>query len=194
MGGNDMAFDQVAQLVEESSNQQSEFSRTVLQSAIENASEGISVIDSDLNLVAWNQRYLDIFDFPEDFIYIGSPISQLIRYNLSLRPKYAANLNEQVKKRLQYIKEGSRHSTELKLDNGMSIHIEGNPIPGGGFVMIFSDITAYRKTEEFLKEENDGLEARVLHRTNELEQANKELAQANQELAQARHKAEQSAL
>jgi Na+/proline symporter/signal transduction histidine kinase/CheY-like chemotaxis protein len=192
MGGNDMAFDQVAQLVEESSNQQLEFSRTVLQSAIENASEGISVIDSDLNLVAWNQRYLDIFDFPEDFIYIGSPISQLIRYNLSLRPKYAASLNEQVEKRLQYIKDGSRHSTELKLDNGMSIHIEGNPIPGGGFVMIFSDITAYRKTEESLKEENDGLEARVLNRTNELEQANKELAQANQELAQARFKAEQA--
>lgn len=192
MGGNDMAFDQVAQLVEESSNQQLEFSRTVLQSAIENANEGISVIDSDLKLVAWNQRYLDIFHFPEEFIYIGSPISQLIRYNLSLRPHYANDLNEQVERRLQYIKDGSRHSSERKLDNGMTIHIEGNPIPGGGFVMIFTDITTFRQTEEHLKEENDGLEERVLARTNELEQANKELAQANQELALARHKAEQA--
>ncbi|MFT5707759.1 MAG: Na+/proline symporter/signal transduction histidine kinase/CheY-like chemotaxis protein [Oceanospirillaceae bacterium] len=190
--GNEMAFDQVAQLVQESSNQQLEFSRTVLQSAIENASEGISVIDSELKLVAWNQRYLDIFHFPEEFIYIGSPISQLIHYNLSQRPKYAANINEQVQKRLQFIRDGSRHSSERKLDNGITIHIEGNPIPGGGFVMIFSDITTYRQTEEHLKEENDDLEGRVLTRTAELEQANYELEQANKELALARHKAEQA--
>lgn len=192
MGGQDMAFDQVAQLVEENSTQQLEFSRTVLQSAIENAREGISVIDSELQLVAWNQRYLDIFQFPEEFIYIGSPVSQLIRYNLSQRPKYATNLNEQVTKRLQYLREGSRHSSERKLDNGMSIHIEGNPIPGGGFVMIFSDITSYRETEEFLKEEKDDLKIRVTSRTEELEQANRELEQANTELAFARQKAEQA--
>ncbi|MEH6445168.1 MAG: PAS-domain containing protein, partial [Oceanospirillaceae bacterium] len=192
IGGNEMAFDQVAQLVQESSNQQLEFSRTVLQSAIENASEGISVIDSELKLVAWNQRYLDIFHFPEEFIYIGSPISQLIHYVLSQRPKYAANINEQVQKRLQFIRDGSRHSSERKLDNGITIHIEGNPIPGGGFVMIFSDITTYRQTEEHLKEENDDLEGRVLSRTAELEQANNELEQANKELALARHKAEQA--
>jgi len=190
INGQDMAFDRVAQLVEDSSNQQSEFSRSVLQSAIENASEGISVIDSDLKLVAWNQRYLDIFDFPKEFIYIGSPISQLIRYNLSLRPKYAAKLNEEVQRRLGFIKQGSRHSAERKLENGMTIHIEGNPIPGGGFVMIFSDITRYRQTEISLKEENNDLEERVLVRTQELELANKELEETNAQLAQERYKAE----
>jgi len=194
LGGQEMAFDQVAQLAEDNSNQQMEFSRSVLQSAIENASEGISVIDSDLKLVAWNQRYLDTFNFPEEFIYIGSPISQLIRHNLSLRPKYATTLNQEVQKRLAFIKEGSRHSSERKLENGMTIHIEGNPIPGGGFVMIFSDITRYRQTERSLKAENDDLGGRVLARTQELEQANKELEQANQELAQARYKAEQAHL
>ncbi|NRA21121.1 MAG: PAS-domain containing protein [Oceanospirillaceae bacterium] len=194
LGGQEMAFDQVAQLVEDSSNQQLEFSRSVLQSAIENASEGISVIDSELKLVAWNQRYLDIFDFPAEFIYIGSPISQLIRYNLSQRSKYADKLNAEVQRRLAFIREGSRHSSEHKLDNGTTIHIEGNPIPGGGFVMIFSDISRYRQTERSLKEENDDLESRVVARTQELEQANKNLEQANQQLALAREKAEQAHL
>ncbi len=192
LGGNEMPFDQVAKLVEESSNQQQEFSRTVLQSAIENASEGISVIDSELKLVAWNQRYLDIFHFPEEFIYIGSPISQLIRHNLSLRPEYATSLNQQVHRRLEYLRQGSRHSSERKLENGMTVHIEGNPIPGGGFVMIFSDISVYRQKETSLKQENDDLESRVLERTQELELANQELALANQELALAREKAEQA--
>ena len=191
-GGRELALDQVTKLVEDNSSQQLEFSRTVLQSAIENASEGISVIDSELNLVAWNERYLDIFNYPKDFIYIGCPISQLIHYNLKNQSRFISNIDQQVEKRLQFIRDGSRHSSERKLPNGKIIHIEGNPIPGGGFVMIFSDITTYRQAEKLLKDKNYDLEGRVLTRTAELEQANIELEQANQELATAREKAEQA--
>lgn len=190
--GRGMAFDQVAKLVEDNSNQQLEFSRTVLQSAIENVSEGISVIDSSLQLVAWNRQYLDIFNYPDSFIYIGCPISQLIHFNLSQQGYFVNDIDAQVKKRIQYIKEGSHHNSEYKLQNGKTIRIEGNPITGGGFVMIFSDITKYRQTEKVLKDENTDLESRVRYRTAELEQANRELAQANSELAQAQAKAEQA--
>jgi len=192
ISGRGMAFEQVAKLVEDNSTQQLEFSRTVLQSAIENVSEGISVIDSDLKLVAWNKRYLDIFNYPDGFIYIGCPTSQLIHFNLSQQGYFTQDIERQVEKRIEFIKAGSRHNSEYKLKNGKTIHIEGNPIPGGGFVMIFSDITKYRQTEAVLKEENTDLESRVKFRTAELEQANKELAQANLELVQAQVKAEQA--
>jgi Na+/proline symporter/signal transduction histidine kinase/CheY-like chemotaxis protein len=192
ISGQGMAFDQVAKLVEDNSTQQLEFSRTVLQSAIENVSEGISVIDSELKLVAWNKQYLDIFNYPDDFIYIGCPISQLIHFNLSQQGYFIKDIVQQVEKRIQFIKAGSRHNSEYKLKNGKNIHIEGNPIPGGGFVMIFSDITKYRQTEKVLKDENTDLESRVRFRTAELEKANRELAQANYELAQAQTKAEQA--
>ena len=194
LGGRDIAFDQVAKIVEDNSTQQLEFSRSVLQGAIENTSEGISVIDGNLNLVAWNKQYLDIFNYPKDFIYIGCPISQLIRYNLGNQKRYIHDVEAQVEKRLQYIRQGSKHKSERTLPNGKIIHIEGNPIPGGGFVMIFSDITEFRRAESYLKEENTDLESRVLERTKELEQANLELEKANQNLANAQLKAEQAHL
>lgn len=194
VSGRGMAFEQVAKLVEDNSNQQLEFSRTVLQSAIENVSEGISVIDSELKLVAWNKQYLDIFNYPDNFIYIGCPISQLIHFNISQQSYFVQDIDLLVEKRIQFIKAGSRHNSEYKLKNGKTIRIEGNPIPGGGFVMIFSDITIYRQTEKVLKDENTDLESRVRFRTAELEQANKELALANCELAQAQEKAEQAHL
>jgi Na+/proline symporter/signal transduction histidine kinase/CheY-like chemotaxis protein len=192
IGRQEIALDQVAKLVQDNSNQQFEFSRTVLQSAIENANEGISVIDGDLNLVAWNARYLEIFNYPSSLLYIGCPIRELIHYNLNQQPVFIENIDAQVEKRLQFIREGSRHSSERRLANDKIIHIEGNPIPGGGFVMIFSDITVYREAEKVLKEKNYDLESRVQARTSELEKANIELANANCQLAKARAKAEQA--
>ena len=74
------------------------------------------------------------------------------------RPDCSINIEEQVEKRLQFLRAGSRHSTERMQPDGRIIRIEGNPIPGGGFVMIFSDITMYREAENLLKERNLDLE------------------------------------
>ncbi|OEG75089.1 hybrid sensor histidine kinase/response regulator [Shewanella colwelliana] len=190
--GRDIAIEDVAQLVEEASSHRTAFSRSVLHSAIENAGEGISVIDKDLNLVAWNQYYLKLFNYPEDLIYIGCPVRQLIEYNLSQGQHYPHNLEEQVEKRLTFLRQGSHHSSERVQADGKTIRIQGNPIPDGGFVMIFSDITMYREAEKLLKEKNLDLEARVFERTKKLEQTNLQLAKSNEELAEALQKIEQA--
>ncbi len=194
IAGKDMALDEVAQIVEGASSQRIEFSRSVLSSAIENTNEGISVIDSNLNMVAWNKPYLELFNYPEELIYIGSPIKDLIKFNLKNRPEYTHSLNLQVERRLQFFREGSKHSVERMQPNGQIIRIEGNPIPDGGFVMIFTDITVYKQAEQLLKEENLDLESVVLERTKKLEDAYKKLEQSNKELAIAREKAEQAHL
>ena len=192
--GRDIALDEVAQLVEDASSHRIAFSRTVLQSAIENASEGISVIDSNLKLVAWNERYLSLFNYPEGMVYIGCPVKPLIKHNLSQCNPNNQELDYQVDKRIQYLKDGSRHSTERLQPDGKTIRIEGNPIPGGGFVMLFSDITVYREAESMLKVQNLDLESRVFERTKRLEQANSQLEKSNDQLAKASQRAEEAHL
>jgi signal transduction histidine kinase len=58
------------------------------------------------------------------------------------------------------------------------IELIGNPMPGGGFVMSFTDITAFREAEQALTEANEGLEQRVAERTHELSQLNVALTEA----------------
>ncbi|REL25162.1 response regulator [Thalassotalea euphylliae] len=182
--GRDFALDELAILVEEASSQQQQFGQSLLQSAIENASEGISIIDKSLNLVAWNKKYLELFGYPESLVYVGSPIASLIRFNLE-RDLYAAkNIEQQVQRRIDFLRQGSPHSSERELGDKV-IRIQGNPLPDGGFVMLFSDISAYRRAEQVLKDANVDLEARVNERT-------EKLANANRELARAREKAEQA--
>ncbi|NER66573.1 HAMP domain-containing histidine kinase, partial [Pseudomonas sp. MAFF212427] len=58
------------------------------------------------------------------------------------------------------------------------IELIGNPMPGGGFVMSFTDITPFREAEQALKDANEGLEQRVAERTHELSQLNQALTEA----------------
>jgi Na+/proline symporter/signal transduction histidine kinase len=183
--GRDIALDEIAVLVEEASSQRQQYSQDLLQSAIENAGEGISIVDSELNLVAWNKKYVDLFDYPSELIYQGSPISDLIRYNVVRGLCGVGKVNQQVNKRLAHLRNGSPHSSEREHSDGRVIRIEGNPLPGGGFVMLFSDITAYRQAERGLIEANVDLETRVLERTQKLEQTNDALALAREKAEQA---------
>jgi len=185
--GRDIALDELAILVEEASSQRQQFGQHLLQSAIENASEGISIIDENLQLVAWNNKYLDLFHYPNELVSVGCPIENLIRFNVQRGLCGAGDIEEQVAKRIAYLKQGSPHSSERQHHSGQVIRIEGNPLPDGGFVMMFTDITAYKEAELVLKEANQDLATSVAERT-------QKLAQANQALVLAREKSEQAHL
>ncbi len=189
--GRNINLTELAQLVGETSSQQQQFNQNVLQSAIENASEGISIIDSDLKLVAWNKKYLELFNYPSDIIYIGSPIEDLIRFNAQRGFCGDGDVEAAVQRRLQHLRAGTSHASEKHHNLGQVISIEGNPLPGGGFVMLFRDITAYRQAEQYLKAENHDLEDLVTERTKKLELVNNELAKARKKADQANLKKSQ---
>ncbi len=191
LDGRDIALDELAVLVEDASSQKQAFSQNLLQSAIENASEGISIVDDELKLVAWNKKYLDLFNYPSELVHVGSPIEVLIRHNVKRGLCGAGDVDNQVFRRLEYLRKGSPHSSERQQANGQTIRIEGNPLPGGGFVMLFSDITAYRQAEQVLKEANLDLETRVYERTLTLAKTNEALAKAHEKAEKAHIKKSQ---
>jgi Na+/proline symporter/signal transduction histidine kinase len=173
--GKEIALDQIAVLIEDASSQGTQFSHSLLHSAIENSTEGISIIDRDLNLVAWNKRYLELFNYPPQMVFIGCSIESLIRYNVEQGRCGPGDTEEKIRKRLQHLLRANPHSSERKHNTGQVIRIQGNPLPDGGFVMIFSDISAFRQAEQVLKEANQDLETRVFERTKSLEDINREL-------------------
>ncbi len=175
--GREMQVEDVVRIVDEAS-EVLQFNRALLQGAIENITQGISVVDQNLRLVAWNHRYIELFDYPEGLIYVGRPIAEIIRFNAERGMLGDGDVEESVARRLFWMREGTAHTYERTFPNGRVIELIGNPMPGGGFVMSFTDITEFREAERALKEANEGLEQRVAARTFELSQLNQALTEA----------------
>ena len=140
----------------------------------------------DLRLVAWNKRYEEMFHYPERFLYVGCPIERVYRFNAergilgsSTRP-----LEEEVERRLARLREGSPHRLERTLPDGTVVDIRGNPLPRGGFVTTYIDITDYRDVVTELEETKLELEERVASGSQTLSEANARLRQENRLRAQ----------
>lgn len=169
----------VANIVDEAS-QVLKFNRDLLQSTIENVNQGISVVDANLNLVAWNNVYKTMFNYPDEALYIGRPIADIIRFNAERGLFKAVDIENEIEKRLGYLQTGSAYRYQRAHQNGRVFEMQGNPLPSGGFVTTFSDITEFVNTQNALSSANQNLEQKVSERTLALTQLNQELANATE--------------
>jgi len=180
LDGKDFGLGDLAQLVENASSHRQDFSQKLLRSAIENANEGMSIINDELQLVAWNSQYVAQFNYPENMLFVGCPIARLIRHNAESGLCGPGEIEFHVQKRLNFLRSRDPHHSERTREDGRVIRMEGNPLPDGGFLMVFSDITAFREAERVLQQANQDLESRVIERTLKLEETNQELARARE--------------
>jgi Na+/proline symporter/signal transduction histidine kinase/ActR/RegA family two-component response regulator len=168
--GTGLDLSEAAILLDEAS-QELRFNRELLAVTFDNMVQGISVVDRELRIVAWNRRYLDLFDYPDGFVYVGRPVADLIRYNAGRRLLGDGDVDAQIERRLAHLRAGTPHVFVRERPDGRVIETRGEPLPGGGYLTTFSDITPYKHVENALREANETLEQRVAQRTAELEQA-----------------------
>ncbi len=170
-------LDTVAAIVGEAS-EDLRFNQRVLEAALENMSQGISVVDADLRLVAWNRRYAQLLGFPPGMLRVGMPIAEASAW--ALREVAGIERHDAaLQRRLAHMRAGTAHLSERVFPDGSIVEIRGNPMPGGGFVATFTDVTAFREAETGLKRINETLEQRVAERTALLESAKREAEHAN---------------
>ncbi|TBR39886.1 MULTISPECIES: PAS-domain containing protein [Dyella] len=171
-------IDTVAAIVGEAA-QDLRFNQRVLEAALENMSQGICVVDAELRLVAWNARYASLFGYPAAMLQVGRPVADLTRYNIDRGMIGDGEVEDRVQRRLTHMRAGTRHLSERRFPDGTVVEIRGNPMPGGGFVATFTDVTAFRRAEDALRRSNETLEQRVDERTRALVIATEDAQHAN---------------
>ncbi|MEE7547527.1 PAS domain-containing protein, partial [Xanthomonas sp. Kuri4-1] len=152
---------------------------TGLSRSLEHLPQGVVIIDADLHLVAWNSRYVDLFRFPPELVQVGRPIEDLFRHNARRGLLGPGPIEAAIERRLNHLRSGKPHMRESEKDDGTVLEIRGNPLPDGGFVTSYADITSYKNAARELRSLADALEHRVDERTRDLAAAKREAENAN---------------
>lgn len=157
-----------------------QFNREILQVTLDHIGQAVSVVDSDLKLLAWNRQYVNLFEFPADSLYIGKPIEEVIRFNVErgFGPTFSEAIEDNVAKRVNFLRHGQPYTYVRDWRNGKVIQTQGARMPDGGFITTFTDITALKVAERELEATNETLEAKVKERTQRLLELNVQLEKA----------------
>ncbi|MFT4047757.1 MAG: PAS-domain containing protein [Solimonas sp.] len=149
--------------------------------SLEHLPQGVSIVDAELRLIAWNRRYVEIFRYPAELIQVGRPIEDLFRYNArrGLLGDGSGNYDEAIRRRLEHLRAGTPYMHERERPDGTVLEIRGNPLPDGGFVTSYADITQYKNAARDLRTLAGTLERRIDERTHDLKLAKSEAERAN---------------
>ncbi len=137
----------------------------LLETTFETMSQGIAVFDADLRLTAFNQRYLDLRDYPKGYISLGMTYEQIARFNAERGDYGPGDSEKQVKERLKAARQGKPWRREYTKAEGTALAVGFDSIPGSGFVATITDITERKRAEDALQKAHDVLESKVMERT-----------------------------
>jgi len=158
-----------------------QYNRDILQHGLDHAGQGITVLDRDLRLLAWNQAFIQLYDLPPSLVRFGTGLDEVVRFNAARGAYGDGAKDELMAARLESFV-NDREPVRLKLyPSKKVIEVRTNPLPDGGFVTTYTDITETVAGEEELERANEGLERRVAERTEELLHVNAELQRAKAE-------------
>jgi PAS domain S-box-containing protein len=146
-----MEIGDVVLLLDETS-QAIRFNRRLLEATLENITQGVSVIDASQQLIGWNSRYAEIMGYPPGLLHVGQPVAELMRFNAGLGRLGGASIEKAIARRIRFIRDRSPYGHVSEFPDGRAIEIRGRPMPDGGYVTTYSDITETKEIEKALRD------------------------------------------
>ena len=151
----------------------------MIRATLEHINQGVSIFDAGARLVGWNDRLVHLLALPVARLRRGTSFDQILQ---RLQGGIGFSEGMTADSLLSWVEGGKGRaalSFELRRGPGLILAVFAQEMPDGGFVMSFTDITAERAAIEALSRANETLEARVMERTLELEDALTQAERAN---------------
>lgn len=128
---------------------------TILEVTLENMSQGIIMIDKNRCVAVANKRASELLDLPEELLHSKPYFENLLAYQWQ-QGEFGIN-GEKLDNRLRrFIRSGGMADDVSdyirERANGTILEIRSIPLPDGGLVRTYSDITQQKRIEQELRE------------------------------------------
>jgi len=123
----------------------------------DNMADGVAMFDAELRLAAWNRNFQELLDLSDEFLAEPQSFDEYIRY-LTERGEFGHSDPEtQIRRLRERLRKHYRF--ERSRPDGTVIEVRHNPMPDGGVVLIYSDITERKRSEAEIRAARDAAEA-----------------------------------
>lgn len=162
-----------------------------VQEALDGLHIGLSIFDAKLRLVACNRTFLTMLGFPVALGKPGTPLETFVRFNTQRANNgtglSGSDIDDLVRQRLAGARKFEARSFTQTLCDGTIVEVVCKPLPSGGVVSTYTDVTEITRAREALEEKEREL-------TRHLEDIELERSMVEQQAQQMVHMAEDLAL
>ncbi|HSR54933.1 MAG TPA: PAS-domain containing protein, partial [Alphaproteobacteria bacterium] len=123
----------------------------LLETTFQNMIQGIAVFDRDHRLVAFNPQFISILNLPPDFLRIGMSRRSIIQFRGQRGDYSERDAEDIVKEGYETSNYSEKRIAERTLPNGTVYVYHRRPLPGGGYVVTYTDITERKEMERQLR-------------------------------------------
>ena len=155
--------------------------------------QALSIYDSELRLVVANERFREMFEIPDHLMQPGASFVDTIRV-IAERGEYGdvEDIEELVRERVERALAFEPHYIERERADGRWISVEGSPLPDGGWVAVYTDITNVKRQEDLLRGHSEELSEKLIKYSEDIASTNRKLESTIIALEEAKRQVSQS--
>ena len=119
----------------------------LLQTVLNNMSQGVLMFDSETRLIFCNKRYIELYGLSPDIVKPGCSLRELLRHRIE-RGSFSGDPDEYTARLAEGIAEGKTFNNIVNLPDGRAVSVVNKPVAGGGWLATHEDVTERQRSEE----------------------------------------------